>query len=341
MSRSLANAVYPTKHDGNGDNRFAILVEGTGTGAPNTFEQDQYKYHIQEMGLLLTEHPKNIKPGPGYTGYYLQDHIYYVGDHNVFPYLDRDATITRDNILTAIQDVACACDSYDKVMLFYTSYGALSGGASYFDVNNYNAITITAGVPDDIDADMLDDYLDTIECKDMIIWLQPSYSGNWINPLKQESGPPVVPEKNRVILTSCKSGEDAVFDKCNKDLTGDSGEYYVQYLSSSPSTGYERYTTTSGLYDIIDYANNVQDSVYEVDSNDDDNIDFYENFNDLGAEFVSGLTEAFYIDRDYYYYDSFQQIQHHQSNNDLDADETANPEITVGNSNDYVSCKVS
>ena len=292
------------------------------------------------MGLLLTEHPKNIKPGPGYTGYYLQDHMFYVGDHNVFPYLDKDASITRDNILTAIEDVARACDSYDKVIVFYTSYGALSGGTSYFDVNNDNAITITAGVPDDIDADMLDDYLDIIECKDMIIWLQPSYSGNWINPLKQESGPPVVPEKNRVILTSERAGNTAEFDLCNKESGVGSSKWYVDYLmtSSDKETFIPPPEPPSWKYVVTDKANSVQDKIYEIDKENDDVFDFYENPFDNGCEFVSGLTEAFYIDRDYYYGSS----SHHESNGYLDADDDDahnDPENTQGDQNNYISCK--
>ena len=96
MSRSLANAEFLTKHDGNGDNRFAIMIQGS-TGS-NSFEQDQFKYNIQEMGRILTEHPNNIKPGPGYTGYYLQDHISHIGIHDDIPELDLDEEILNNGV---------------------------------------------------------------------------------------------------------------------------------------------------------------------------------------------------------------------------------------------------
>ena len=39
VSRSLANAVDLTKHDGNGDNRFAIIIRGSSGDYGNSFEQ--------------------------------------------------------------------------------------------------------------------------------------------------------------------------------------------------------------------------------------------------------------------------------------------------------------
>ena len=78
--------------------------------------------------------------------------------------------------------------------------------------------------------------------------------------------------------------------------------------------------------------------VYEIDKDDDGIYEFYENFEDVGPEFVSGFTEAYYIDRDYYYYDDQQSVQHHEPNGYLDADEEQEPEEkSACISNKYVS----
>ena len=342
-----------TKHDGNGDNRFAILIQGS--GGDNDFEKSQFEGHIQEMGLLLTEHPKNIKPGPGYTGYYLQDHIYYVGVHGGYPYLDKDKQVTgamgKQNILWAIQEVAKKCDSYDKVMLFYTAHGKYDWKPGdphtyykrvyLFDANNDHLYSTTK----DIDPDTLDSHLDTIECKDMVIILQPCYSGDWIYPLKKDG---TKDEKNRIILTSeiatspSAQTKVSIFDKCNYYI-GDLNKRCVK-LDNGEEDGEKFYSYPQSVYKYVasDNANNINDGVYEInkdDENYDTIIDFYENQDDVGAEFVSGLIEAYYIDRNYYYFDVYQQLQFHESNDNIDADENEDPEITVGNSNDYVSCK--
>ena len=83
--------------------------------------------------------------------------------------------------------------------------------------------------------------------------------------------------------------------------------------------------------------------LYEIDKDRSDNLDvngnpqfnkmFYENFKDQGAEFVSGLTEAFYKD--------YLTSSTPSSNNILDADEfTKNRYLqTNGDLNGYISCE--
>lgn len=70
-----------------------------------------------------------------------------------------------------------------------------------------------------------------------------------------------------------------------------------------------------------------------------DGTDFYENWGDNGSEFVSGLIEAFIIDRF-----TGSTVQ---SNDRLDADENTvngynsytHKSTISGNGNDYISCK--
>ncbi|MCK5559843.1 MAG: PQQ-like beta-propeller repeat protein, partial [Thermoplasmata archaeon] len=83
------------KHNCNGDNRYAILIEG-GKG-DNAFEQQQFRSDIQEMARILTVHPNNT--GPGYTGHYLLDHIFYVGVHDDIPELNIFSKIPENNDL--------------------------------------------------------------------------------------------------------------------------------------------------------------------------------------------------------------------------------------------------
>jgi len=342
VSRSLANAVYLTKHDGNGDNRFAILIQGS-EGA-NDFRKGEYKGSIQEMGRILTEHPGNKKPGPGYTGYYLQDHIFHAGVYDDIPEVDRDVEVTNDNgktdILNMIVEVARHCDSYDKVMLFYVGYGdeVDIGGITdyYFDANNDNTFSAK-----DLTPSVFDNYLDTIECEDFVIILQPDYSGNWIDDLKEDViSTKTYPEKNRIIITSegpvtvSYPTKTAVMDKCRKDI--EDSTWYAYYSGLYPSKEDFKESKESGWkYAVIDDASGVRvlDDIYEIDKDDDGTYDFYENYNDVGPEFVSGFTEAYYIDRDYYYGIS----SHHEPNGYLDADEDEEPEISAGNSNKYVS----
>ncbi len=371
------------KHNGNGDNRFAILIEGSkGIKAnPNEpFQQEQFEANIREMAKMLTEHENNIKPEPGYTGYYLQDQIFYVGIHDDYPkstcdypYLERDKQVTQKmglkNIFWAIQEVARKSDSYDKVLFFYTGYGGTQsfGGTTeyFFDADNSNSIT-----PIDLTPDInsiitikklygLDNYLDTIECKDMTIILQPDFSGDWIDELKRDkiTSTTYKDETNRVIITSDKAGESRTngkeydFDLCNKEISSTTQVYYVGWWiaqgkqyddGDAPKIDYEEYNPTSGQtvwqYELSKY----NDELYEIEREKPSNgIDFYENWGDNGVEFVSGLTEAIYIDR-------FTQSTV-QSNDILDADESTTnalngyshfPSIS-GYSNDYISSEES
>lgn len=384
-----------TKHDGNGDNRFAIIIQG-GSGDFD-FEEDQYTYNVQEMARILTEHPRNIKPGPGYTGYYLQDHMYFAQAHDldsvyrIIPELEKDVKIPKvsrhdgtgkNRIKNMIKEVALKADSYDNVLFFYTSHGRphdyipFNNRIYLFDANNHHqtaeqkpwetANDAKWSKTGDIRVSELDNYLDKIECMKMIIILQSCFSGNWIaddlssNELLVNDAN----EKNRVVITSeVKSQNDpakvtklSIFDKCNMQPSEfvnpspppDQIKVQVYYIGTGsdddPPTGDgEEYQSTPGgqwRYQVNKYEDSPHEDLYEIDTSSGTFLlDFYENWKDEGAEFVSGLTEA-------YFTDLFNE-DNVESNDVLDGDEyTINgfngyshfPSIT-GNDNDYVSCK--
>jgi len=243
VSRSLANAVYPTKHDGNGDNRYAIIIQGSRGDSGNAFEQWQFRGNVREMARILTEHPNNTKPGPGYTGYYLQDHIFYAGITGNIPEIELDYKIWRNSRKTSYKSdiekntfkkVASLADSYDDVIFYYTSHGGWHTAYNpfdkkysiifLFDANDHHqgtGMNQKYSTEGDYDPTEIDKLLNKITCNKLFIILQSCYSGNWINTLNN-----VKNEKNRIIITSedpasfnpntgAVGKKLSVFDKCN------------------------------------------------------------------------------------------------------------------------------
>lgn len=102
---------------------------------------------------------------------YPDDHIFYVSPWAADPGVDRVTSIA--NIEWAIDEVADRSDEEDKVFFYYTSHG----GVDYFVVD-----------PDPLDphdgglvySDDLDDWLDDITSRDMIIVLQACHCGSFI-----------------------------------------------------------------------------------------------------------------------------------------------------------------
>ena len=192
----------------------------------------------------------------------------------------------------------------------------------------------------------------------MFIIFQPCYANNFVNTLTNEYN-----EKNRVIMTSERSDSLSIFDKCNMakdDLFsgGNQGELDVYFVGeyTDPIDGkkkhrsdddYPKYDGEEYNYDIYNskyyHVYYLNDELLEIDIiGEGFDIDYYENWKDNGAEFVSGIVESFCIDR--FTDDTI------QSNDRLDADESIingdyegdsgeGANTNDGNSNDYVSCK--
>ena len=368
------------KHNGNGDNRYAILIEGS--KGDNAFEQDQFRSGIQEIARIITVHPDY--KGLGYTGHYLRDHIFYVGVHDDIPDVDVFKKIPENNdlnnpnnnapddvrgknsIFEAINKVAGLCDSYDSVIFYYTSHGKYNGSPyenrNYlFDANDCHEPYSNTG---DLSPSELNVALNKISCLKLFIILQPCYSGNWIEYLNDKG--------NRVIIASDLATNPgaqikiAVFDKCNIIISDSSAHdlYWVGNLKKDETT-IESIDDSDPKVDNEEYDDDDTDlqefgktyhqwycwvkkmssntELYEIDKDRSNNLDvngnpqfnkmFYENFKDSGAEFVSGLIEAFYKD--------YLTGSTPDSNNILDADEnTINRYLeTNGDSNGYISCQ--
>ncbi len=215
-------------------------------------------------------------------------------------------------------------------------------GDYLFDADN---IHTPYSISYDLSPTQLNDALRKITCQRLFIILQPCFSGDWINPLKGKN--------NRLIITSeiwtdaYHKDRVSIFDKCNKEIS--SGTLSV-YEVNQDYTGWddkdligddEEYSSEADN----DWRYNAQkhnEDLYRIDRDTGVfDTDFYENWKDDGVEFVSGLTEAFYIDRF--------TGSNPNSNNKLDADEKITNGNYIktgktinqnnGNSNDYLSCK--
>ena len=388
-SRSLANPVYPTKHDGNGDNRYAIIIQGSRGDSGNAFEQWQFRGNVREMARILTEHPNNTKPGPGYTGYYLQDHIFYAGITSNIPEIELDYKIWRNSRKTSYKSdiekntfkkVASLADSYDDVIFYYTSHGGYYKGKSadppfgdgkywiiyLFDANDHHqgtGMNQKYSEEGDIQPKELNGYLNQITCNKLSIILQSCYSGNWIDTLNNAKN-----EMNRIIITSenpasfnpntgAVGKKLSIFDKCNmakgwlftsgspKDngqdvyYVGDDGKGNTYTDNNWPLIDGEEYEPTGGE-SVFEYrAKYYNEKLIGIDTvqSGDFTLKFYENWEDNGSEFVSGLIEAFIIDR---FTESIVE-----SNNILDADESitngyngyTHYSSNDGDNNNYVS----
>jgi hypothetical protein len=264
----------------------------------------------------------------------------------------------KNRILHMIKKVATICDSYDSIIFFYTAHGRPHSYSPFFnriylfDANNHHSKPNPSD-PNDLkwskDADLsikdLDIALKEITCQKLFLILQPCFSGNWIENNLYEKNQELLTdeniEQNRIVFTSeIKShwstdelSKLSIFDKCNPPSNELPCYVYTVYGSdeSKPKYDGEEYESSKvdrdndgykeWRYYVKDDEGGKADKIYEIDITDDGTIDFYENYEDTGAEFISGITESFYKDRDY---------NGHPPDNCLDADT---------NDNDFISCK--
>jgi hypothetical protein len=102
---------------------------------------------------------------------YPDDHIFYVSPWTSDPGVDRVTSVA--NIEWAIDEVADRSDEEDKVFFYYTSHG----GVDYFVVDPDPSDPHDGGL---VYSDDLDDWLDDITSRDMIILLQACHCGSFI-----------------------------------------------------------------------------------------------------------------------------------------------------------------
>ncbi len=348
------------KHNGNGDNRFAILIEGS--MGDNDFEQEQFRSDIQEMARILTVHPNNN--GPGYTGHYLKDHIFYVGVHDDIPELTLYRKIPENNdlddpnnnapddetgkerIFDAINKVASLCDSYDSVIFYYTSHGKYNGSGynsrTYlFDANDCHYPYSKTG---DLSPTELNDALNKIICWKLFIILQPCYSGNWIKYLDNKG--------NRIIIASDIStnpgaqSKIVIFDKCNI-IISDSAVHDLYWVGTLKKDGITYYgiDDSDPKIDGEEYDNDDTDQqefgktfhewycwvkrpesiddLYEIDKSRSDNLDLNGNpqFNNMFYENFKDSGTEFVSGLIESFFKDYLTGSSPTPNNKLDADE--------------------
>jgi len=139
------------------------------------------------------------------------DHIFYVSPHAGHAGVDRPTS--RSNVQWAINEVASRSDIKDKVLFLYSSHG------------NVNFVSCVPGSPDggSITASEMDDWLDAINCKEMVIIIEACHSGSFIG--KYKDGTYIAAENeltgdgetNRVVFTSASSDTSSW-----PDIDGDS-----------------------------------------------------------------------------------------------------------------------
>lgn len=205
---------------------WVILVCGS-DDVGNTFDEDvRYFYGLfKAMG-------------------YSDDHIFYISPWTTDPGVDRTTTIA--NVQWAINQVAINSDAEDKVFFFYSSHGG---------VDFLHCRPGVAGGGNVTSTDM-DNWLDTITCRQMTILLQGCHTGSFIgyysdgtvvaseNELKGDG------EKNRIAITATDSDHSSYGGSSTWGSTFSGG--YIE--SFSDATADVDTNTMISVQEAYDYA---------------------------------------------------------------------------------------
>jgi len=168
---------------------WAVIVCGY-DDIDDTFDED-----VQGIYTVLT--------GLGYA----DDHIFYVSPLTGDPGVDRVTNIA--NVQWAINQVATNSDSEDKVFFFYTSHG----GIDSLDCNP------GAAGGGSISSTDLDNWLDAITCRDMVILIEACHSGSFIGAywdgtvIASENELTGDGETNRIVITATDTTYSSYPDK--------------------------------------------------------------------------------------------------------------------------------
>lgn len=137
------------------------------------------------------------------------DHIYYVSPHFMQEGVDQETS--KSNVQWAINQVASKAAKNDKVLFFYSSHGSIDWLACY---DYYHGGDQAPG----ISANELDNWLDTIKCKELSIIIEACHSGSLIG--KYADGTHFLAEDdlagdgetNRAIFTSASTDTSSYND---------------------------------------------------------------------------------------------------------------------------------
>jgi parallel beta-helix repeat protein len=293
-----------TRHDGRGDNRYTILVQGSNDIGHARL---RFRQSLQQSYKLFR-----------YTGYYLDDQIFYIG------YATTDLGVDRKNkdkiggnpglphIQWAVKKVKIMSDSYDTVSYVHEAHGGYHDSDYWFDASGNDKHNDGSSV--DLNSATLSNLLKRIICQKSIVILSGCKSGGFISKVKQS---------NRIVSTATNSARRSQGDW---DLWWYSGSAkYVDYPAItitdtstvyiydkwSGSDKFNRYdgrkpfkdwhgtpytlsgTTYNFAYKVTyDRTDSDGDKIYAFDTNRDGTPEFYEDRSDICSEYIGGLIYA-------------------------------------------------
>lgn len=194
---------------------WAIIVCGY-DDVTDTFDEDVHGIY-------------NVLTGLGYT----DNHIFYISPWTADPGVDRVTSIA--NVQWAINQVASNSDAEDKVFFFYTSHGGV------------DSLECNPGAPGggSVSSTNLDNWLDTITSRDMIILIEACHSGSFIGAywdgtvVAAENELTGDGETNRIVMTatdtlySSYGDVDPVVDPNPSDIGSEFPGGYIEAFSTA------------------------------------------------------------------------------------------------------------
>ncbi|MFX0065453.1 MAG: C13 family peptidase [Candidatus Hermodarchaeota archaeon] len=190
---------------------------------------DHYNF-TDHQTYLLTHHPSTWEGELPYPEQYGDPPIPWV-------YIPRDAVTSLTSIEWAVSQIADQVKPDDQVIIWWTGHGTNESGG-----------LVDTGHPDDyISPTQLDNILDVIKCRQMIIFLGSCFSGAFINELK---------EANRIIYTASRENETShasvvAYSVWNRAIYHALDPDFSAYTADTDSNG------RISLWEVYDYANTV------------------------------------------------------------------------------------
>ena len=161
---------------------YALVVSGSDEGAEEPETTNRHPHDAAGMYYTLINHygltAENI--------HFLSDHDYDPINNNIW--IPIDDFVSPTNVHNHIFDIASDAEVYDNVLIWWTGHGR----EDIFTCPTYNT-------GETVSASTLDNWLDTITCQFMYIYLGPCHSGSFVDNLDGHD--------NRAIYTSCASDE--------------------------------------------------------------------------------------------------------------------------------------
>jgi hypothetical protein len=298
-----------THHNGKGDNRYVLLVQGSND---LSHARLRFRQSLQQSYKLYK-----------YTGYYLDDQIYYIADRTdiILGADRRNADIYantgyngKSHIIWATDKIKSDCDYYDTFVYIHEAHGGYHNSDSewWFDANGNDGHN--DGNNKDLKSNALKNLLNKINCQRSIVILSGCKSGGFIGNVKKA---------NRIVLTASNgarrsqgdwdlwwyTGTDFFLDSPSEDID----EWDTVYIYDD-QTGNNQFNTYIGRQPFKTYTGSTRTIsttlytfaykvTYEYFDSDGDRIygfatvwngdpDFFEDRSDICSEFIGGIVYA-------------------------------------------------